>query len=647
MLIAAAALPAAGAPPDVDYHALWRHTPLSQQRQGGEMLPNFDRWLAGQGVSFKATPTDLDALAQLLDPGPALDAIEYARRNPHATLLRQEACDVAIRSLYSALAEGSYDVLGGKVDGMGPRGSLRMGHHRVAPGVFNAVPYRRSRQRAARQATNLVDPTAPRHFLEPVDLDGLSHEQVAALDLSPNNPMWHTRDHMRRAKPDTHSLIERELVDAVSAELGFRYPLERARNVMFWRKLPPYGTSPKIKAFDAYGQKWNYKWGEEAIVEPVANQLRLLLGAKHSDLNYAESGGRKHLLVLPADPAEGPVDLDGFIKAMETSVFEFNARPYIAGHGVVTAELARQLSPPHASPRFAAEAIAGRTWIRFKESMVEASHDATEPIGPVTLYTPNALGDRAHRQSLLFSLWMYDTDTKEANYKAKWTRDGRYVEYFHDTGSSLGGAARSAEINELPVRSGPRGFLYPRPGGRRITSGEFQVFRPGAWSHVTHADHLAAAMHIVHLTQDDLRAAALRSTMPDYWQQTLVWRLAKRRDIIAERFGLTVPDPAGPAPTIAIPLTTRAQRQAAADRYRVPLSEIEADLQRAGVLPQLAGDIPLGFHDTVVETGVLQPYERTVLPGIIRDHRHPSGITDRITRFNDGRPYRSRRFEAR
>lgn len=49
---------------------------------------------------------------------------------------------------------------------------------------------------------------------------------------------------------------------------------------------------------DAFGQDWKLKWGDEAVIEPIGNRLRVLLGAKFCDLTYTSTEGDSHLLIL-------------------------------------------------------------------------------------------------------------------------------------------------------------------------------------------------------------------------------------------------------------------------------------------------------------------------------------------------------------
>lgn len=614
---------------------------------------------------------------------PTLALLDEARHRPGDQRLRQEACHVAIRNLYALFA----DQFLGKKD-FDPNERNR----REKMLVIKAFLFRAQRNRtrfyddrekgvsvgpwgARREATNLVDPSQPDRFVSPEILAKLSHEEVSRLDISPSNPMWHTHEAMRK-RPDTWTEIERWVERKVTEELlskkGFRedfpdfsYSLRAARRVLFWDDIKVTATSPKADAHDAFGQEWKLKWGEESVVEPVANRLRLLAGSRFSDLCYADIGGSSHLLILPSRLQRSmnpnkvmPLTKSEFLREMKNSRYNFNAEPFIHSSGVITEDNADHILaglPPEAKKPYRKSRLIGRTWIRFRESMVEAKHDVINAGGPVSTNSTVASRDRALRQAMVVSFWMADVDVKEDNHRAVWMRNfnGRggdqYLEYFHDPGSSLGGVRRSGEVNQLNYRSGTGGFLWTDSAGMSLYSNSFQLYRPGAWDFTTFADQLSGVRHLARLTKAEIREAVSYGGMPDFYQESLAWRLIKRRDLLAEVYNVTLCDGrAGEAPTIAVPLTSRSDRIAAAAAYQVPLSEIEKDLMRAGLLDKShpGGETKETFVDILAHRATIRPYEKTVLSGIIRDYRHPSGLVMRMNRFNDGEPFLSQRYQS-
>lgn len=612
---------------------------------------------------------------------PTLRLLNKARCHPDNELLRKEACHVAIRNLYSVFS----DQFLGKKD-FDPNDRTKREKNLVIKAfVFraqrNQTRFYDAKERGCRvgpwaakkEATNLVDPNCPKRFMEPKDLAKLSHDDVSRLDVSPTNPMWHTHAAMA-CRPDTWSQIERWVENEVSKELldkksfeedfpDFHYSLHAARRVLFWDDIKVTATSPKVDTVDAFDQEWKLKWGEESVVEPVANRLRLLAGSRYSDLTYANVGGASHLLILPSVLQKSmnpdkvmPLTRADFVREMKTSRYDFNAEPFILSSGTITEDNAdRILSglPEEALKPFRKKRLIGRVWIRFRESMVESKHDVINSGGPITTDSAVAAQDRAIRQAMIAAFWMGDVDVKEDNHRAVWTKNfagqsgDQYLEFFHDPGSSLGGAQRSGELNKLNYKYGTGDFLWLNPLSISLYSDAFQIYRPEAWDHTTFADQLSGVRHLARITKAEICEAVRYSYMPDFYRETLAWRLTKRRDLLAKIYSIPLCDrPAGDAPTIAVPLTTRPDRSAAAARYHIPLSEIEKDLIRTGHLnpDDRSGNTTEPFIDILAEKATIKPYHETVLSGIIRDYRHPSGFIERMNRFNDGETYKSIRF---
>jgi hypothetical protein len=614
---------------------------------------------------------------------PTLTLLNEARRYPENLRLRQEACNVAIRNLYSLFA----DQFLGKKDFDPNERNRREKSLVIKAFVFKAQRNRTrfyddrergvlvGRWAAKQEATNLIDPSRSDRFVGPEILAKLSHEEVSRLDISPTNPMWHTHEVMSK-RPDTWTEIERFVEKKVTQELlskksfrkdypDFSYSLSAARRVLFWDDIKVTATSPKADVRDSFDQEWKIKWGEESVVEPVANRLRLLAGSRFSDLCYADICGSSHLLILPSALQRSmnpnkvmPLTKSEFVREMSASRYNFNAEPFILSSGVITESNADEILaglPLEAMKPFRKERLIGRTWIRFRESMVEAKHDVINSGGPVSTDSEVAARDRALRQAMVVAFWTADVDVKEDNHRAVWVRDfggypgDQYLEYFHDPGSSLGGLRRSGEVNKLHYRSGTGGFLWADASGMSVYSNSFQLYRPGAWDFTTFADQLSGVRHIARISKAEIREAVSHGGMPDFYQDSLAWRLIKRRDLLAKVYNVALRDDrAGEAPTVAVPLSSRSERAAAAATYQVPLSEIEKDLVRTGNLDafHLSGDTKETFIDILAHKATIRPCEKTVLSGIIRDYRHPSGFVMRMNRFNDGEPYRSRRYKS-
>ncbi|MGY8641355.1 MAG: hypothetical protein ACKVJU_09710 [Verrucomicrobiales bacterium] len=614
-----------------------------------------------------------------------LKIMEASKANQANARQREEACNTAIRVLYSLFSSQMLDEREEHMLPLVTRHIIDLVKQFIDRAERNSAPYLSPNHQHQRigpfqsknQAENLYNPANPSDYFTRREISKMSHAMVANLDVSPKNPMWHTREWMETKRPDTWSQIEKWVEDEVSEELldkkkfkkkypDFQYDLKTAQRVLFFDGVKRTATSPKIDVTDTFGQEWKLKWGEETATEPAGNRLRMLLGAKYCDLTYAQAGGVSHLLILGSEldrkmnpDKDVPLTTADFKKIMMDSTYEFNVTPFILGTGTITKENADSVLkhvPEEAAKKYQAKNLVGRTWIRFKESMVESKHDVIERGGPITIHTHASKIDRAMRQSLIIALWMEDTDAKEDNHRSAWVKDfagveGRqYVEFFHDPGSSLGGERRSGEINNLSAKRGTGEFMWVSPDARTILSAEFQIYRPAIWFGVAFTDHLAGAKHIVRIKKSEICKVVKHTEMPDFYQECMTWRLAKRRDIVAHFFGLPLPDSgAGDAPNVSFPLTTRSDRRHAANHYGIPLLEIEKGLVRTGYLPAencgAATSDP--FIDVLVEDGEIQSYEDTVLLGIIRDFRYPSGFVERIHREVDDEDWVSRRYKLK
>ncbi|MEM7696984.1 MAG: hypothetical protein AAF236_01105 [Verrucomicrobiota bacterium] len=650
-----------------------------------EVAPDLPRYLY---LRRRAEPIRLDRNLlrdYLAMEEPVLHQLEAALACPDNEKLRFEACQNAANILYTLFSD-QYLSEYPRVAGLErPRSEqLEIAKRFITRAKLNSTPYldeasrykRRLGRDSVHEARNLVERSSDDRPVTREELSRLTHLEVARLDVAPTNPWWFSHERMRCDPPNTWRMLESWLSRQVSAEElekksfeedfpDFRYDLEEAQKILFWDDVKITATSPKVDTTDVFGQEWKLKWGEEAIVEPVANRLRLLLGAKFTDLVYADVGGCSHLLILPSEfekslnpDKQMPLTVSEFVEVMLKSKYQFNARPFILSSGRITegnAESILRDLPEEAPKKYQPERLVGRTWIRFKESMVEARHDAYNRGGPVSAYTDFAAYDRGARLQKIVSIWLDETDVKEDNHRTVWMEDydgkgaPQLIQYFHDSGSSIGGLRRTGEINVLTEKKGQGQFLWLSPMERQVQSNYFALYRPGFWDATTFADQYSGALHITRLSQSDIRGAVSHSKMPDFYQEVLSWRMIRRRDHVAAIYGLSLPDAPidEKAPEHSVSLTTRADRSAAARRYQIPLSAIEDDLVRTGFLSSAdrGGSTPDPFVDVLVKKGVIQEHQETVLLGILREYRHPPGFVSRMTRNEDDREYYPLRFQ--
>lgn len=637
----------------------------------GEELPGFDNWLmsdhgipkkddAGtRDIMVERFSAELNAVEAALDAGVPKDEKKALKRYAttykvalrilkHADAQNPVETATAVRDakgvFYTTLAKQVRDVGGRRNIG----GLIGVGVRFVAQRVYELEwedpTAKVGRGKGAKEANNLVDPNDSTRFVTARQMDGMTRAQVADLDIPANHPMWKT-EAQRAENPDGFASQEAWLermatADLKKAGIDVPYSLKQASKVVFFSKLRDAATSPKIGVVDAFGNDMGLKWGEETATEPVVNRLFTRLGLKFTDLVDNHVGEDAPKLILPADAADGPTTVDAFVSTMKASAYDFNAKPHIKDSCVITeANVDAIMKDLHDGAPVTRDALIGRTMIRFKESMTEAKHSANGRAGPVPLHRDADKNDRVHRGMQLAYMWFHLSDNKEDNHRYAFPKgfDGAKgrsaVAFVHDTGSGLGGASRSGMLNDLHVDGK---FLRKEFGllGNNLVSSEFQLYRAGAWEQETVSDLLWMAKKIVSISQAEIRECAEFSQWPDFMKDVLVWRLAKRRDIIAEEFGLKVADPAGEPPTVKVPLTTRSDREAAAKRFDLPLDQLESRLRDAKKLDQ-------PFTDTLVDDGELKEADDTILIGLLRDTHYPTGLVNRTNRREDGGDYDS------
>ncbi|MBK6688743.1 MAG: hypothetical protein IPG45_29995 [Deltaproteobacteria bacterium] len=651
----------------------------------GEELPGFDQWLTRQhGVPATDGPEArvrlLEVLNQERDQIKAALGTELSKSDKKAVKRYDQIFKAAIQCLeraspdnlattatavrtakeliYTAIAKDVRDVAGGRMKVGGALGVARRFVAQETYYLAHADAGARLEKGPEAEATNLVHPKDPTRFITVDELRNMNVGQVADLDIAPNHPMWRTEAE-RQALPDPYGALEAWLNKAVTAELqekfpGVNYNFHQASRVVFFDSLRDAATSPKIGIVDAYGQELGLKWGEECAVEPALNRLLVKLGLKFTDITVNNVGRSSPMLILasPEEKAKAkpgevvPTNASEFVTAMMASAYKFNAKPHLqSAERITEANVDRIIAalPEGTAALYPREKLLGRTVLTFKESMVEAKHEVLGRAGPVALHSEAAKSDRVHRGMQLAYMWLRLPDNKEDNHRYSLPKgfEGKghsAFSFIHDTGSGMGSAGRSGQLNDL--NTDWRFLSRSAFGlGGALRSTEFQLYRAGAWEQETASDVLWMAKKIVTISQKDLADCANATGWPDFMKATMVYRLAKRRDMIAEAFGLKTADPVGAAPTFKVPLSTPADREAAATRYEIDVTLIEESMRDSGVLGR-------PFEDLLVDRGTISDPKDTVLIGILQDTYFPVGLVKRTNRREDGREYVSARHEG-
>jgi hypothetical protein len=586
------------------------------------------------GEIAKPEKKRLEHYDEIFEVGLAL----LANVDPQNEVALSTAVRTAKDVLYAAVGKEVRDLA---PDRFNPIAALGVARRFVAQWSYRLQmgdPDRRVGDGAENEARNLVSALDPKRLATEAELAEMTPKQIAALDIAPTHPMWRTEAE-RVAHPNAYREIEAWLDRAVTAKLkkaGLEvdYRFQDASKVVFLDEIKTTATSPKVTVEDAFGQKLGLKWGEECAVEPVVNRLMMKLGQRFCDVTENRIGAASPKLVLPQGET-----VESFVRALKESDYEFNAKPHLQTAVVLTREnIDEVLRDLPAGSQVQKQDLIGRTVLTFKESMVDAKHSLFGRSGPVPLHDSAALEDRVRRGMQLAYMWLHLTDNKEDNHRyafpKKFEEGQPAVAFMHDTGSALGGRGRTGILNEFFV---DERFLKKSLIGGDLVSSEFQLYRSTAWDRETMADLMWMAKKICSLSKADIAECAEASHWPDFMRDVLVWKLAARRDLIAKHFGLTARDPAGPAPTIEVPLSTPADREAAARRYGLSAQVIESAMRDAGLLGR-------PFRDVLVRDGEISRGGNTVLIGLLRDAYYPAGLDQRTNRREDGREYRSLRY---
>lgn len=521
------------------------------------------------------------------------------------------------------------------------------------------------------------------------ELDGMSIQQVAGLDISPSHPVWHTKGKIKELdRVDAWEQLEEYANRAVTKRLikkdviseGEKFDIKTAPRVLFIDELKMTATSPKIKARDAYGLKWKLKWGNEAQTEPVANRLWVYLGGKFADFTYMNAPGTQgSVLILddknePEDDVERPEDY-GSMKVEEREFFDnclakkirtvkkfkdcmlahpvynFLMDPYVLEEGTLdSSNIDRILeNGVHISSSQKAS-LKGRDFLTFKTSMVEFSGKGfVERGGPTAFSSAGATKDRVARGLGAFNAWLNNTDAKDENNKVfimklvdqrGKTIEKVPVETQHDLGNSFGdfalGYPNAGDLNSYVATD----FVKVRRN--KAIFQERMLYLPRAWTVATTADSLWMVGKMAAFTEEKAKKAIAASKWPDFIQSVFLYKLMSRRNHIADAYGVEVVDRSSAEVPQIVPveLTTVEQRETAAKKYRIPLDRLNDYLIRKGYLESPQVPAKKRIRDWVVDNsnGQIASCKDSIIISLLENYVYPAGLSKRILRNKDNEP---------
>lgn len=540
----------------------------------------------------------------------------------------------------------------------------------IAYQLTSSIPYLDSKERlkplgakATLESPYLVDPKKPGQYVSRAQLKNMSAWQVSDLDIAAGHPAWRSQLELQTQGQKDYwkyleELSENEIWNHYSKKKkakAQKYSLEKARRVLFFSKIKDTATAPKIEAKDAYGEKWKVKWGLEVQTAPLASRLYVKLGARYSDLVYANEPGVEGLVLILGDPKKkSSCDNINTVKWLSYCLLEsrynFNLNPYLQEVGVIDSKNVNRILKNLAQggdKKYSPKSLMGRRFVTFKESSVELQSKTKEMRGgPAPGDILGSLQDRVARSLVLFNMWIWNTDSKDDNNKSALVpnlmKEGKadYVEFIHDLGASLGSPLEAGNPNGLGTgrkfaRFGR--FLTREP---KIIFDQFMLYRPRSWGKATYADTLWMAKKIVQMSNQDLQEISKSSLWPDFMQKAFVYKLAARRDQLAKLFNLKVTHSAATLPKNAgAQLKTKAQRIAWAKYYAIPVSMLEKELKRASKSHD--------YTDWTMVNGEVAYCSQSVIVNLLEKYHFPTGLTRRVDRRSDDEPLAACSFAGR
>lgn len=522
---------------------------------------------------------------------------------------------------------------------------------------INAVPANHrfkalTHKDAEKEARFLVDPqsSAPDRFLTVADLVGRNHLEIAALDVRDDHHLWYSdRQRAQISHPWQH--FEAKVLERANAHLGKKgkiaqgdYSLQDAQRVVFFDKTKPEGGShPKIKVRDVHGLGWKLKWGDEFFTEAVANYLYLELGGKYQDLNYTHTPANPVLVIFPQhDPKVnlsasevkaqnggcGPIySFSDLEKCIAANLRKVNVENHVWAmkSGLLTNDEIKSLAS-HVNTNVDLTQWVGHNYALIGEiSMELRDGKVLNRLGPMAQSSLGSEDDRAMRGMILMHLWLDNFDAKDSNGESGIFSDEKGKDSFVQSPTDLGAAFRGSVLQGVGINHFDH-EKFLRHGF--FSSGHFSyhrllVYRPKTADTATFADTLWMARKIVNLPLRVIREAVAVSQMPDFYQETLVYKLVARQRTIAELYGLENDlDSAAvalKAPTVRISLRTPEEEWDVATKYGVSL----------GSLRHLKYEAKLGddYVDVVVEAGRVAKCTHSLLINLLEREVYRSGVT--------------------
>ncbi len=479
------------------------------------------------------------------------------------------------------------------------------------------------------------------------------------LQIPPQHMMWRSEE---QGNVDQWGKMEHWFEE----KIGGGYKLEGLRKVLVFRGIKNTGTSPKIMTSDLsnHNHLWKVKWGPETQIEPIANRLYLKLGGKFTDLVYSNGKGKDQLILLLMDQA-GQNNLSSdlgrryarcsnirnqsrLVYCLKKSNYRFDLRPFIVDYGKtrdILPSILPAISPERMNTPWYAK-LKESSYLTFKESGVEFqykkridSQSFYHRIGRSSHSVAGAEFDRVQRGLAIFHFWINNTDPKDDNSRLYLVEDfdksgWETVEGLHDLGAAFGrtaGHINSMGLGENFISMMNNQFL-------QIVFHQPLLYKPQAWDKATFQDLQWMVKKIVALKTTEIMTIINHSSWPSFMKNLLTFKLVRRQEQLASAFSVThlLQEEVHLVESFdhfTIDLSTKEKRQTIADRYQIPLREIELSMVTHGFLKDANDEQP--YLDVLVKNGKIMSCHQTILLGILEEYNYPSGLGRRLSRSSD------------
>ena len=503
------------------------------------------------------------------------------------------------------------------------------------------------------ESTSLYD-KEKRGFFSGADLEGMSPKDVSLFDVGPDHPAWYTldqqpQDPVGKFKETMVTGIINALREEDDPESGLTWDADGTRRVLFMEHVYKSATSAKAEVEDVYGAEWKIKWGDEVQSEAISSRLYLMAGGRMTDLIIAGGGGPDQMIMILAEEGEYENSGDEAAKEREPETihqlaealhdfYGFDIAPYIHSHGTIgedDVDSIRHILPPGGKKKYRPSELVGRKWVSFREYSLELRPKGfIHTISGSLLTDPAAKNDRVSRGLYLFSLWLSARDSKSDNSKTYFIKspvDGPGSEMeisahaagLHDLGVTLGKMGAAGMINEMTTGED---FLWKSLSEKSIRSRQAFVYLPEPYTSATWADSRWMAIRIAGISDKQLSEAIAASNWPDFVQSAVFYKLAARRNRIAEMFEIPPDAKRGDAlaPNFSVDLSTPEKVAEIERRYELEQGSLQGEVARRKS-DNLA-------HEVLVDSGQIANTDNSALITQLVIQRFPAGLSDRYRR---------------